>query len=121
MSDTTTNQPAPQAVADDAIEVEFENGTKETVTVPRMKLGCYEACYAAKASGKEFRFLELALNKPAGWCILLVPPSYSALISAVLRRNQDFFTYMALRQTTGDGMRETMSSVASRGQIMSRA
>lgn len=120
MSDTTTNQPAPQSVADDAIEVKFENGSSERVVVPRLKLGRYQACYNAHAVNDEFRLLEIACDKPAGWAILLTPDSYDALILALYQRNQSFFGYAGRREMM-KGVRDMAANAASRGNLSLRS
>lgn len=119
MSDQNTSTPAPQAVTDEGILAHFENGTSERVVVPRMKLGKYQACYAAHASGDEFRLLELACDRPGGWAIMLTPDSYDALVLALYQRNASFFGFAGRREMM-KGVREVAANAASRGLTSSR-
>lgn len=116
---STENQQQTGAVILEPVEVIHETGETESVQVPTMKLGKYQAAYAAHDAGDEFRFVEVVCDKHRGWAIGLTPESYDRLVTAVYQRNQSFFGY-AGRQEMKKGIREAVTVAASRGQNLPR-
>jgi hypothetical protein len=83
-----------------ALSLERHDGAlADNVTVRALKLAQYAEAGAALERGDEFRLVELACDRQAGWALTLTPAAYEQAAAAVYQVNTAFFAWYGRRQS----------------------
>lgn len=84
--------------AERTVDVEYTDGRKETLTLRPMPVARYQKAFEAFSEPDMLALVYLYANKNRAWVETLTNPSLTAMLTALMEGNADFFVYASLQK-----------------------